>query len=440
MGGYGNAYVTFTVKTDGYYKIASADGTTNNSDIRVELVVNGDDENAEYKNGAQFEFKKDLKQGDVVRLKITNSGASDSIFTVKAEEVTIDAVPESGTTLAANSEDTVYKFTAADAGIYQFRMESAEQNTSLYLYDSMEGFENGGTERVYQDAVQDTADTSKYVCSIDILLSAGQIVYVNPRNSSSTADLSVTLGAEKKAVSTLTTGGSAETISVTASEIEQITFTAGNAGIYTFNVQNTSSSDEAVLKAYVAYSGSDSESSYDTTVSAGNTLEKPLVLAAGQTIVWTIEASSSDQSIAMSVALTQELKEIKVGDALTATVLGTDQADEATADGFVFRAPAEGTYTFWSDNVAGDVSNNDTYGYLFKFDQLQPENCLKNIGTSESPCLKAEDGGGPNSYGHHFAMRQRLTAGQTVYLKVIGFYSNKSISFNVCVEEGEKYF
>lgn len=440
VGGYGNAYVTFTVKTDGYYKIASADGTINNSDIRVELVVNGDDENAEYKNDAQFEFKKDLKQGDVVRLKITNSGASDSIFTVKAEEVTIDAVPESGTTLAANSEDTVYKFTAADAGIYQFRMESAEQNTSLYLYDSMEGFENGGTERVYQDAVQDTADTSKYVCSIDILLSAGQIVYVNPRNSSSTADLSVTLGAEKKAVSTLTTGGSAETISVTASEIEQITFTAGNAGIYTFNVQNTSSSDEAVLKAYVAYSGSDSESSYDTTVSAGNTLEKPLVLAAGQTIVWTIEASSSDQSIAMSVALTQELKEIKVGDALTATVLGTDQADEATADGFVFRAPAEGTYTFWSDNVAGDVSNNDTYGYLFKFDQLQPENCLKNIGTSESPCLKAEDGGGPNSYGHHFAMRQRLTAGQTVYLKVIGFYSNKSISFNVCVEEGEKYF
>lgn len=433
----GKKYLTFTVADDGYYKFSSQADTVS-SNINVSLQVN--DATVDSSSNSEFTFKQELHAGDKVCLVIENSDYSnDYTFKVSAESFEIPDLT-AGTPVTVNTDGDVYKFTAADAGIYQFRMESAEQNTSLYLYDSMEGFENGGTERVYQDAVQDTADTSKYVCSIDILLSAGQIVYVNPRNSSSTADLSVTLGAEKKAVSTLTTGGSAETISVTASEIEQITFTAGNAGIYTFNVQNTSSSDEAVLKAYVAYSGSDSESSYDTTVSAGNTLEKPLVLAAGQTIVWTIEASSSDQSIAMSVALTQELKEIKVGDALTATVLGTDQADEATADGFVFRAPAEGTYTFWSDNVAGDVSNNDTYGYLFKFDQLQPENCLKNIGTSESPCLKAEDGGGPNSYGHHFAMRQRLTAGQTVYLKVIGFYSNKSISFNVCVEEGEKYF
>ena len=432
-----NAYVTFSVPQDGYYRIASADGTTSNSDISVELVINNDDENPYYGWDADFEFKKDLKQEDLVRLKISNGDTSDYTFTVKAEEIIAEEMPGDKIQLAAGSTDKAYKFTANEAGLYLFQMESAEASTSLYIYSSMADLDNGRNELGSADAQADSEDSSKQICSIEILLDAGQIVYINPQNTSSSDNIDVTISGDKKEISTLTVG-SAQTISVTTSQLTQVTFTASTAGIYTFKVDNVT--DDVTLNAYTAYgTGTNSQSSYKKELSSyNNTMEQPLVLAANQTIVWTIEATSTDQSIEMNVESTQELKEIKVGDTLLATCMGTDQASQATADGFVFRAPETGTYTFWSE--ANDESSNDTYGYLFNFNQVAPDTCLYNVGTNESPCLSKEDGNGPSAGGHHFAIKYNLVAGQTVYLKVIEYYSSNSGTFNVCVAAGEKSF
>lgn len=417
VGGHGNAYVTFSVLQDGYYKIASADGTTSDTNITVELVVNGDGENAVYENDAAFEFKKDLKQGDVVRLKITNGGASDSTFTVKAEEVTIAAVPESGTTLAANSEDTVYKFTAADAGIYQFQMESTEQNTFLYLWDSMEELANNGNCLVSTGAVEVTEEGSedggggasggsstKYVCTIDILLSAGQIVYVNPRNSSSTSDLTVTLKADKKTVSTLT--ASSSTIAAPVNEKVEVIYTASEDGIYTFHASGAT--DSVYIDMYKSYGGSADYSLWDSDIecSLSNSTasaERQVVLTAGQTVVWTLRAQNTDQNIGLSVTEDRALKELHVGDTLQAEC-------NNTAEVFTFTAPSDGGYTFWS------TANADTYGLLYSADQINPARILENKSNNEGDHLTDDDQSGPSGYGD-FAIYYELKAGQKVYLK-----------------------
>lgn len=272
VGAGGNVYVTFSVPSDGYYKIASADGTTNNSYIAIELVVNGDGENAVRAYDAVFEFKKDLKQGSAVRLKITNGGLADAAFTVKAEEVTIDAVPDQEIMMAANSEDTAYKFTAADAGIYQFRMESAESNTALYLFGSMENLMNQESELAYADAVEvtvtnpgegtETGSGSKYVCSIDVLLDAGQTVYLNPRNASSTGSLAVTLSAEEKTVTVLS--ASDQSVTAPVNETVEVIYTASEDGIYTFHAADAT--DSVYIDMYTSYGGSEDYSLWNTDI------------------------------------------------------------------------------------------------------------------------------------------------------------------------------
>ena len=415
-----NAYVTFSVPQDGYYKIASANGTTSNSNISVEL---NDGENT---GTAVFEFKKDLKQGDLVRLKISNSDTSDYTFTVKAEEITAKEMPGDKIQLDANSTGEAYKFTANEAGLYLFQMESDEVSTSLYIYSSMADLDNRRNELGSAGAQADSGDGTKQICSIEILLDAGQTVYINPQNASGN-NIDVTISGDKKEISTLTVG-SAQTISATTSELVQVTFTASTAGIYTFKVDNVT--DDVTLNAYTAYStGTNSQSSYKKELSSyDNTMDQPLVLAANQTIVWTIEATGSDQDITFSVELTKELKEIKVGDSLEATCEGIDTVSQATADGFVFRAPKTGYYTFWGE------ANWDTYGYLFKFDQVDPEKCLL-FETASSSYWTYNDDGGP---GNNFAIKQNLAAGQTVYLKVRNYDEDKTGSFNVCVEAGQK--
>lgn len=454
-----NVYVTFTASEDAYYRLAAADDTTEDTNISVKLELA--DGSIASSSTSKFDFKKDLKAGDVVRLKITNNGTSSYTFTVKAAKVTIPEVPTAAVTLASGDVTTGYQYTAADTGLYQFRMESEEEITALGLYDSMEalvgdessealaiadakavtedsgnsgdGNESGsGTEGGSGDTEggdgtgsSDPTTTTKYVCEITYLLRAGQTVYVNPRNSSNTDNLAVTLSVEKKTADTL--GTNDRTINAPVNQKVEVTYTALEDGIYTFHASGAT--DTVYVDLYTSYGGDNDCSLWDLdnafTLSSSTTSDdRQIVLMAGQTVVWTLRAVSSDQDITLSVTEDRALKELHVGDTLQAEC-------NNMADLFVFTAPSDGWYTFWSE------SGEDTYGVLYSAEQVNPARILEDKDSNEGDCLADDDQSGPDS---DFAISYELKFGQKVYLKARYYYSNKTGTFNVCAEAGQRIF
>ena len=131
-------------------------------------------------------------------MTLTNSGTAGVSFKVTAEEVVIDEMPATAELSVDN--DQFYKFTASEAGNYEFTMSSASENTSLYIYGSISDAISGSNWLSSAQASQDQENTSIYKCTIEtVSLDAGQTVYIKPHNDTGSA-LEVTLSASKAEV------------------------------------------------------------------------------------------------------------------------------------------------------------------------------------------------------------------------------------------------
>lgn len=187
-------YLELTVPQDGYYSFST--DAASNSDCMVAIKVNDSSESWSAIN--DFDVKKELTAGDTVKLTLTNSGTADVSFKVTAEEVVIEEMP--ATAELSTDNDQFYKFTASEAGDYEFTMSSASENTSLYIYGSISNAISGSNWLSSAQASQDQENTSIYKCTIEtVSLDAGQTVYIKPHNDTGSA-LEVTLSASKAEV------------------------------------------------------------------------------------------------------------------------------------------------------------------------------------------------------------------------------------------------
>lgn len=385
-------YLMFDIAKDGYYKFTSTADTAN-SEVSAELSVNGNTDSVSYAGSSVFEIKRELKQGDAVCLKITNNGSEETSFVVTAAEIEIQNIPASETGIASDV-DSFYKFTAPKAGAYKFSLTSASSYMQLKIWNSMTDADAGYGEAASADSQAD-ADGSSYHCTVGMLLEAGQTVYVNPVNNTG-SELTVTMGSAEDSIPVAETGKGTE-LTLAANEPSRVIFTAPETGIYAFTTGEVSG-DTSFSWYRSVYTGSD-QTPESASVSSGASLDKKLALQAGQTIICKIESGDAG-NVVLNIALSAVFKELKAGTSASVSL----QAGEA--DGFLFKAPSVGYYTFWTEG------KEDTYGILCKPDEMNLDTCLSHNDRTESGALREEDYGGPNSDGeHNFAIVYELQAG-----------------------------
>ena len=171
-------YLELTVSQDGYYKLSS-DAASNN-DCKIKIEINGF--TTDNIMDAAFEVKKELQSGDVVKFSMKNHGSAEIFFKVTAEEIVIEEMPE--TVELSQGSDQVYKYTAVEAGDYQFTMSSESEATKLCIYESISDAAASNNPLADKQAEQNADDSSKYECITSaIALNAGQTVYVKPINN-----------------------------------------------------------------------------------------------------------------------------------------------------------------------------------------------------------------------------------------------------------------
>lgn len=419
LGAGGTKYLMFDIAKDGYYKFTSTADTAN-SDVYAEMSVNGNVTKNQY--SSVFEIREDLKQGDAVCLKVTNNGSAETSFQITAAEIEIQNVPASGTSIASGS-DNFYKFTAPKAGAYKFSLTSASSDMQLKIWNSMTDAETGYGEAASADS-QASEDGSSYYCTVGMLLEAGQTVYVNPVNNTG-SELTVTMGSAEDSIPVAETGKGTK-LTLAANEPSRVIFTAPETGIYVFTTGEVSG-DTSFSWYRSVYTGSD-QTSESATVSNGASLDKKLALQAGQTIICEIESGDAG-NVVLNIALSAVFKELKAGTSASVSL----QAGEA--DGFLFKAPSAGYYTFWTEGT------EDTYGILCEPDEINLDTCLSHNNRTESGALRRVDSGGPNNDGgDNFAIVYELQAGQVVYLKVMDYFDDRAASFSVHVAAGQKSF
>ncbi len=410
-------YLTYTVEKDGYYQFSSADA---GSDVAVEINTSAGS-NAYY---GSFDEKLELRQGDAVSLKVINSGTGEVTFTVTAKDITpADLAAVTGDVRLPANSGNLYRFTAPAVGVYRFTMtvnEAAAGDAELKIW-SGPGDAEDGIAPLETGSAGSPAD-SKVTITADVVLDAGQTVYVNPINNGA-GELTIGLtGAKDDSVRELTMAGA--NITLAADQEKKVIFTAERPGIYTFTTGYLQQDVNYTLKKI---GEADSEL---INVNSDEQLAKRLVLNTGCTVVWTMSAFA-DTSFTLSVGL-EELEELRLGQSAKASVLGSSEAPggEATAVGFLFTAPDGGWYTFYSEG------NMDTYGILYDIDSVDAETCLLRDNMSRQNCITYDDEGGT---GNNFAIQQELNKGQTVYLKSM-LYSDLSGSFTVKAVKGQKSF
>ncbi|MDE6603678.1 MAG: Ig-like domain-containing protein [Lachnospiraceae bacterium] len=202
-------YLIYKVTQDGNYRFAAVreeeNGGTANANI-VEITVN--DIMEEQSNTTYFDFRRVLQSGDEVCIKVNSDMTGNTTdVTVKAEELTITDVVIGGTneiTLDEGQKNAAFKFTAADAGEYQFKVTATGQNMKLYLYEEagLNDLFTSNTEAAKASCETSSAETvdqgQVYFCTItDVELTAGQVVYINPWNTTDDSSLAVTVIVEK---------------------------------------------------------------------------------------------------------------------------------------------------------------------------------------------------------------------------------------------------
>lgn len=414
------AYLMYTIAKSGYYRFF-AEADTVSSGVSGEITVGGEVKASV--SGTNFDEKLELNQGDVVCVKVTNSqyGGADVTFTVKTEDITpSDLSTVTGDVTIPNGSDTLYQFTAQAAGVYQFTMtvdSTSASNAALNIWDSISDVENFGSPLATGTAGSD--EGGKTTILADILLTAGQTVYVNPVNNTG-SDLTVSVtGAKDNSISEITAAGTS--IALTADEPAKATFTAGSTGFYTFTTDSLSGD------VTFAFSGNNYGSPEEELVNSGSELSKKKLLLQGQTVMWTMTASDA-VTVSFKAKLTAEkaaIRELKLGQRMQVSLSAGE------ADGAVFTVPEDGTYTFYSEG------SEDTYGILYNIDSVDADTCLLRNNMNSANSLGAEDGNGPSG-GHNFAIQQSLTKGQTVYLKSMFWSNSNSGPFTVSVGKGSQ--
>lgn len=431
-------YLVYAVEKDGRYEFSST-ADAESYDISGEIEVNGESKATFYSN--VFANKLELRQGDAVCLKVTNSGTGEMTFTVKAEDITPKDLSTAGDKIPAGS-DTFYQFTAPAEGAYQFTMtvnQADAANAELKLWNSVSDAESYYGSALAESSTAVSVDT-KAVISVGVLLQVGQTVYVNPINHSGSELTATVSGAQDTGMPEIKAGETGNAIEVKAGEKKSVVFKAESTGIYTFTT--AALSEQVTFKLYKngAYTG-DGADVYTTVVYGESTLEEAVFLHEGQTIIWEMEAASN-VNVTLGAGLTRALdlpaavKDLRIGSAERASVLSANDAPggQATADGAIFVVPEDGTYTFWSSSDSG--SYMDTYGILYDIDSVDADTCLLHNNLNSAGSLSGGvDGGGPGN-GSHFAITQALKKGQTVYLKSMCYYDGQSLTFTVHVEKG----
>lgn len=414
------AYLMYTIAKSGYYRFF-AEADTVSSDVSGEITVGGEVKASV--SGTNFDEKLELNQGDVVCVKVTNSpyAGADVTFTVKTEDITpSDLSTVTGDVTIPNGSDTLYQFTAQAAGVYQFTMtvdSTSASDAALNIWDSISDVENYGSPLATGTAGSD--ESGKTTILAEILLAAGQTVYVNPVNNTG-SDLTVGVtGAKDSSISEITAAG--VNIELTASQPVKATFTAGSTGFYTFTTDSLSGD------VTFAFSGNNYGSPEAEIVNSGFELSKKKLLLQGQTVMWTMTASDA-VTVSFKAELTAEkaaIRELKLGQSMQVSL------SSGEADGAVFTVPEAGSYTFYSEG------SEDTYGILYDIDSVDADTCLLQNNLYGEGSLGSADGNGPSG-GHNFAIQKSLTKGQTVYLKSMCYYDDQSISFTVSVGKGSQ--
>lgn len=325
--------------------------------------------------------------------------------------------------------DTFYQFTAPSAGAYQFTM-TVDQTDIVYaelkIWNSV-----SDAESYYSPLATGTAGAAgtdgKVTITASVVLSAGQTVYVNPVNNSGSELTATVGGAKDTSVLEITTAGT--NIALQADQGTKALFVADGTGIYEFTTTDLASSSHG-LGFVLDRNGSSTQTG---SVNSGEELSKKMVLKSGQMVMWTMSAQS-EENFSLRAELTDTVEELRLGQAAQASVLGSNDAPDgqATATGHIFTAPEDGYYTFWSEGT------EDTYGILYNIDSVDAETCLLHNGRNTSGALNWKDGNGPTSGGDNFGIYYNLTKGQTVYLKSLCYFEDRSISYTVHVGEGSQ--
>ena len=406
-------YLMYAIEKSGRYQFSSTADTVSRL-VSGKITVGGEVKTSIY--ATDFSEKLELNQGDVVCVKVTNNDSTDVTFTVNTTDITPADLSTVTGDVKIDGGDTFYSFTASTAGAYKFTLAVDQANASdvdLKIWNSVSDAEDYGNPLAI-GTVEESAD-NKVTISADVLLAAGQTVYVNPVNNSGSELTVGVAGAKDDSIPEIKASGT--NIALQANQKMTAIFTADNTGIYTFATGNLT---ENVTFALQKEGGLASER---IEVYSGDSLSKKVFLRPGQIVMWTMEASA-ETSLSLNVTLKEELK-LEEG-TQASIVSGSD-----TADGFVFTAPDSETYTFWAES-----DGFDTYGWLYDIDSVDGDTCFKHLGMgSDGVCLKWDDDSGP---GNNFAIVYTLQKGQTVYLKSAFYSVNRTGSFSVYVGRGSQ--
>lgn len=428
-------YLVYTIEKDGRYAFSST-ADTENYNVSGSIEVNGEEK--AYISSNKFSEKLELKQKDVVTLKITNNGTAEAKLTVKAEDITpADLSTVTGDKAIPNGSDTLYQFTAPAAGAYKFTLtvdQAKAADAELKIWNRISDIENYESP-LAQSSTAVTVET-KAVISVGILLKAGQTVYVNPVNHSGQEMTAACSGALDTGMTEIKAGEAGAPVAVKA-EGTKVTFTANATGIYTFTTETLSADVTFEVYKNGAYAGGNTQNADDeVSVNNGDSLSKKLLLQKGQTIVWNMKADS-ETNLTLSAALTREVKELTLDQPMTASVVGYNDAPDgqAAADGFVFTVPEDGEYTFWSDkNYSISYGYISTYGVLYDIDKVNADTCMQHDTSYDYNSLTYDSNSGPGY--NNFAIYYYLSEGQVVYLKSMSYSSYNTATFDVCVGKG----
>lgn len=422
-------YLMYTIEKSGRYRF-SATADTANYNVSGEIKVG--DEVRTTISGTDFSKKLELDQGDVVCVKVTNNGSADATFTVNTQDITPADLSTVTGDVKVNGTETLYAFTASTAGAYKFTLTVDQANQSdaeLKIWSSMSDAESYYGSPLATGTAGTAGTDGKVTITASVVLSAGQTVYVNPVNNSGSELTATVGGAKDTSVLEITTAGT--NIALQADQGTKALFVANKTGFYMFTSDNLTSNVDFVFSR-----NNYESSSVEETIYSGSSLSRSVLLLQGQMVMWTMESSDATM-FSIKAELTDakdEITELKLGQAAQASVLGSNDAPDgqATATGHIFTAPEDGYYTFWSEGT------EDTYGILYNIDSVDAETCLLHNGRNTSGALNWKDGNGPTSGGDNFGIYYNLTKGQTVYLKSLCYYEDRSISYTVHVGKGSQ--
>ncbi|MDE6603739.1 MAG: hypothetical protein K2K90_16670 [Lachnospiraceae bacterium] len=414
-------YLMYAIEKSGRYQFSSTADTVSYS-VLSNITV-GDEVKLSI-NSANFTKKLELNQGDVVCVKVTNNGSADVTFTVNTADITPTDLSAVTGDVKINGGDTFYSFTASAAGAYKFTLTVDQANASdveLKIWNSVSDPEDYRSP-LATGTDGDPAD-NKVTISADILLAAGQTVYVNPINNSGSELTVGVAGAKDDSIPEINASGT--NIALQANQKMKAIFTADSTGIYEFITTGELNGDVYFTLA------KGENSTENIRVPSNGALSKKVVLKSGQAVLWTMEAAD-EVSFSLCAELTDTLEELKLGQAAQASVLGSNDAPDgqATAAGFVFTVPEDGDYTFWSE------ADFDTYGYLYDINKVDAGYCLLYSDGSNRDYLAYDDDS--RGYRNNFAIEYELQKGTVVYLKCRAYEESKTGSFPVYVEQGSQ--